>query len=368
MTVQYIVIVPLKAIFNILARIFFIPMDFKRSSVIGLHLAGKKKSVIESELKNLNVSRKFIYRTIKRYEETGTTNKRSNGGPKKTATSPAMIRRVRARIRRNPRRSAKKMAKDLDISDRSLRRILKNDLRVKPYKIQKCHELTPKQKKVRLERVKGLIQLHASGGTPNTVFSDEKKFIVEQFVNKQNDRIWLQQKSSENLDIRLATRRQAPAQLMVWAAVTATGRSPLVIMEPNVKINAKVYQEKVLEGVLKPWAQKHFGSEPFTFQQDSAPSHKARINQQWLRENVPHFISTEQWPASSPDLNPLDFSIWSILEAKVCQKKHESLESLKASLHREWKAIPQEHLRAACEAFVDRLLAVKRAKGGHIEN
>ncbi|KAF2358360.1 BESS motif [Trinorchestia longiramus] len=62
--------------------------------------------------------------------------------------------------------------------------------------------------------------------------------------------------------------------------------------------------------------------------------------------------------ARSPDLNPLDFSTWSILETRVLATPHTSLQSLKAKLQREWEAIPQEQIRAACHAFVNRLKAV----------
>lgn len=40
---------------------------------------------------------------------------------------------------------------------------------------------------------------------------------------------------------------------------------------------------------------------------------------------------------------------------------------LKAKLREEWVLIPQEQLRAACEAFASRLRAVIRNHGGHIE-
>lgn len=60
----------------------------------------------------------------------------------------------------------------------------------------------------------------------------------------------------------------------------------------------------------------------------------------------------------------MDFSIWSILQAKVFSKKHHSLEVRKAYLHREWTWIPHAHIRAACDAFIDRLI---QAMGGYIE-
>lgn len=228
-----------------------------------------------------------------------------------------MIRKVKARIDRNPRRSGRKIARELNISRERMQHILKNELGLKPLKFQKVQELTDAQKKVRLERAKELLRLHESGQLPNLVFSDEKPFQIEQFVNKQNDRVYLPKRSAENLHLRLATRTQAPPMVMVWAAVTADGRSPLVFIDRGVKINAEYYRENVLKAVLKPWADKHFGRRPWTFQQDSAPSHSARVNQEWLKKEVPRFISTAQWPPKSPDLNPLDFCAWSILESKV---------------------------------------------------
>ena len=99
--------------------------------------------------------------------------------------------------------------------------ILKNELGLKPLKLQKVQELIYRQKKVRLERAKDLLRLHESGQLPNLVFSDEKPFQSEQFVNKQNYQMYLPKRSAENLHLQLATRTQTPPMVMVWAAVTA---------------------------------------------------------------------------------------------------------------------------------------------------
>lgn len=342
-------------------------MEFKRNSVIALYLAGKSQPAIVRELQHLRVNKMFVYRTILRYNGTGSIAKRYGGGRRKTATSPEMVKKVRCRIQRNPRQSAAKLAVALKVSRRSVTRILKTALGLKPLKIQKVQELTAAQKKTRWERSKELKRLLASEALPNIVFSDEKIFTVQQYVNKQNDRVWLPGRSADNLEQRVATRKQAPAHVMVWAAVTAESRSPLVFIDQGVKVNQDVYLKKVLKDALIPWAHKTFGSRAWTFQQDSAPSHKARKVQAFLQNHVPGFISSQQWPPYSPDLNPMDFSIWSILEAKVSSKKHESLGALKASLQREWNRIPQAHIRAACDAFIGRINDVIRAKGGHIE-
>ncbi|XP_053959422.1 uncharacterized protein LOC128863991 [Anastrepha ludens] len=135
-----------------------------------------------------------------------------------------MAQKVRKRLERNPRRSANQIAKELKISDHSIRHILKNDLKVKPYKIQQAHDLTPKQQLVRLERAKELLRFAESG-----------KF---------------------------------PPQVMVWATVTTDGRSAIVFIKPGVKENVKYYRESFLSVALKLWDDKHFVGRPWTFQQD----------------------------------------------------------------------------------------------------
>ena len=90
----------------------------------------------------------------------------------------------------------------------------------------------------------------------------------------------------------------------------------------------------ILNDALLPWARKHFGRNPWTFQQDSAPSHKVRETQRFLQEKVPRFISSQQWPPFSTDLNPIDFSIWSILEAKVSTKKYQTVNASEIALRK----------------------------------
>ena len=68
-----------------------------------------------------------------------------SGPKKKTVTTPAMIRKVQKRIERNPRRSGRKMARELNISQRSMQRMLKDELGLKPLKFQKAQDLNDKQ-------------------------------------------------------------------------------------------------------------------------------------------------------------------------------------------------------------------------------
>jgi hypothetical protein len=55
------------------------------------------------------------------------------------------------------------------------------------------------------------------------------------------------------------------------------------------------------------------------------------MTQEWLQRHVPAFISAEDWPSGSPDLNALDYKLWAVLEDMACQKCHNNLDNLKRS-------------------------------------
>jgi transposase len=86
-----------------------------------------------------------------------------------------------------------------------------------------------------------------------------------------------------------------------------------------------------------------------------------------LSEECPDFITRDEWPPYSPDLNPLDYSVWSILEEKACAKPHQTVESLKRALRKAWNEISVDTLRGVVDNFSKRLKKCIDANGGHFE-
>jgi hypothetical protein len=80
-----------------------------------------------------------------------------------------------------------------------------------------------------------------------------------------------------------------------------------------------VYQEDVLQGVVRHLNMTFFSGEEWIFQQDSVPAQKAKTTQEWLRRNLLAFIGAENWPLGSADLKTLDNKLWAILEDMTCQ-------------------------------------------------
>ena len=146
-----------------------------------------------------------------------------------------------------------------------------------------------------------------------------------------------------------------------------TGKTPLVFIDKSVKIDAMFDQENILRGVVVPWARGHFGGGEWTFQQDWAPAHGAKTTIRLCEELFPHFWGKDVWPSGSPDLNRLDFSVWSILDSRISAKERTTIPKLKAALRREWDRISVGTLASTVGEFRSRLKRCIKASGGHFE-
>ena len=342
-------------------------VELKRKFIIEHHEKGMGLPEIFKLGKTFNINRMLIKRTIDRYQETSSIKDRQRSGRPRTSRTPKLIKNVREKIRQNPRRSMRKMAKEAQTSPRTMRRICKIDLQMSPYKLQKRQLLSAPTIEKRLIRSKLLLKRNKDGMLQNIIFSDEKLFSVQQSHNHQNDRVLARSLEAIPGNAGKVFRTQKPASVMVWAAVSERGKTPLVFVPQGVKINKERYIEDILEGALLPWCNSVYGDEVWTFQQDGATSHTARVTQQWCRNNCPSWINKEEWPPSSPDLNPLDYSLWSILENEACSVPCQNIEALKIKLTKCWDKIPLDVVRAAIGDFPKRLRNVVKARGNHFE-
>jgi len=53
--------------------------------------------------------------------------------------------------------------------------------------------------------------------------------------------------------------------------------------------------------------------------------HRGKATQNFLRDNTPDFISSQEWTPHLPNLNPLDYSVWDILQELVYKGRREPI-------------------------------------------
>jgi len=112
-------------------------------------------------------------------------------------------------------------------------------------------------------------------------------------------------------------RNRFSKKLMVSAGVSWNGKTVIFFIDPQeTKVNKKTYTD-FLKTSLLPECRRLYPDNDFVFLQDSTPSHHAKATQSFIRDNTPNFISSQVWTTHSPDLNPLDYSVWDILQELV---------------------------------------------------
>jgi len=107
--------------------------------------------------------------------------------------------------------------------------------------------------------------------------------------------------------------------------------------------------------------------------QDSAPSHRAKAIQNFLPDNTPDFISSQKfWTPHSTDLNPLDYSVWDILQELFYERRREpfaNLKDLQNVIRDKWHDVNDQTIRNAIYCRLQwkrRLAAAAKENGGPI--
>ena len=148
---------------------------------------------------------------------------------------------------------------------------------------------------------------------------------------------------------------------MFWRCFTASGPGLLIPIEGMM--NAVSYVAMLREHVL-PWIQQQeaLNGVKLIFQQDNAPPHKALVTRQFFAESE---IEVMDWPATSPDLNPIE-NLWSLLKRKIGNSKRPtSIPDMVRLASGIWESFTPDLCSRLALSLSNRMQEVKKANGGN---
>jgi hypothetical protein len=132
----------------------------------------------------------------------------------------------------------------------------------------------------------------------------------------------------------------------------------------NGEAAAALYRGPLIETLRRLYGNKR---RRFTILEDNDPtgykSNKGKVAKEELK------IDPIKFPKYSPDLNLLDFYVWSEIERRALLSKAASVDTAakyKARLRRIAKALPRDTVLKATAGIAARAKEVVQAKGGHI--
>lgn len=216
-------------------------------------------------------------------------------------------------------------------------------------------------------------------------FSDEAKFSLRSPSNSQNERIYREVTVKTDIlseDLLVEYDNLQPS-VFCYGAVSFYGKTELRFIEgfasdqehlpcyrrKRKTVNQNVYCEEMCTPMFRD-IENVMEGEAWTWQQDGAKAHTARATVDFLRKATPDFIEPEHWPSKSPDLNVMDYCIWSLLLTEIQKNRSHinTIDELKLTLLDAWDNITPAVLRTSTEAWIPRLRRCHAAQGSHFEH
>jgi hypothetical protein len=191
------------------------------------------------------------------------------------------------------------------------------------------------------------------------IWSDETK------INRiaSDGRQWMWRKAGEGLVERevQGTVKFGGGNIMVWGCISWEGVGRLAEVEG--RMNAQQYVDILKDNLLPTMEESNILLEDLIFQQDNDPKHTSKKAQKWMED---HYITLLDWPAQSPDLNPIEH-LWQHLKKQLCQYETpaQGVWEVWKRVEEEWGEIEPEVCQKLIESMPRRIGAVIKAKGGH---
>ena len=315
--------------------------------IVELHAEGTKtQSEIADEL---NISVRTVERYLQMWRHGVPVEDIKEVGRPSLLTEPVR-RSIITQMQRDEFSTSKDIAKAMEtdgtaaVTDRTVRNYLSH-LTYQNSLPRAVPLITDVQKEKRVQWA----ETHRQFDWSTVFFSDETTIQLHANIT----RAWHKSGHRPNVP-----RPKYPVKVMFWGAISASRKSPLVVISST--LNAQGYQTLLADHFLPWFRRQHIGT--LLFQQDNAPPHTAKTTKRFLSDNN---IDVLPWPASSPDLNPIE-NIWGILKARVDRQKPKTKEELITTAKQEWEGIDMSIIRRTIESMPARIGAVMENSGNKI--
>jgi len=306
-------------------------------------------------------------RWYRQFRNTGSLLKRKNPG--RPSVTVETINAVRQCFERTSHQSVRNASRELGLPKSTVWKVLRTNLRLKPYRLQLLQKLQQGDFQKRIELCNELQNyLEDEHFSNHLIFSDEATFHLSGKVNKHNVRIW----ASEAPHAFLQHQRDSP-KLNVFCAVSKTKvYGPFFFAEKTV---TGVAYLDMLEQWLFP--QLEDDMEDFVLQQDGAPPHwhcdvRSFLNERlpggWIGRCAEDDLALLRWPPRSPDLTVCDFFLWGYVKDRVyIPPLAQTLPELRERIRVAVTTVSQDMLNNVWAELRHRLETCFAANGQHIE-
>lgn len=323
-----------------------------RAVIIHLHDQGLGYQSIANQT---GASKSTVRYTIKRYKKTGALKNRPRSG--RPAKASPREQRTLVRICKQNRFSGSadlstkfKESTGTQLAASTVRRLLfKYGLRAR--RPRKKPFVTEAQRLRRLRWAKAHVRW-TDEQWKRVIWSDESNF----YLHSHAGQITVRRGEGEAYKpwAFLPTVKH-PTTVMIWGCFSFVGAGRIDFCVG--RMNAAKYID-TLERKLLPSAGTMFGRDSggWIFQQDNAPCHTAKSVKTWFQQKS---IDVMDWPAQSPDLNPIE-NLWQQIKVIISKHRPTTERMLKERIIQAWHHVIQlsglqrlvSSMRRRCQAVI----------------
>jgi transposase len=298
-----------------------------------------------------------VYTVISKFKNTGTIASENHAGrPRKfTKRDEQYLKQI---LKKNRRATVSEITELLptEVSSRTVQREIHN-LGMRACVAVKKPALNDMHKQRRLEFAKKYKHFTVEDWS-RVIWTDKCYFEIGK--NSRQVLVWRMPYEKYLVDCLVPTFRSGRTSVMVWSAFTANFRLPIIVMPPGRTLSSD-YVELVYEKCLSELLSSPNCPTNLILMEDGAPVHRSKKANDWRDQ---HSLLKLDWPANSPDLNPIE-NLWKILKDKVSKKKKpRSREEMMSAIIKEWWAIPNTTLESLVASMPEQINKVIKNKGG----
>jgi hypothetical protein len=287
---------------------------------------------------------------------------------RRSARSPLIIKKVaNACSKPNPPTQAQ-LATRLEVSQRTIQRILAKDLELKVRKKRRTHDITPQQAAQRLERGRRFLG-YLGKYKSRMIFTMDETFVTLNDFNVERDIYYQGKEVVVPASWKKKSKKSWPKKVMVAMGICWEGTSRAYIVPQKSKVNSAFFIKHVLRPMVEFDIPKLYGDRApeVILHMDSAPAHTSAETVQWLRDHNVKFIPKEDWMANSPDMAPLDYGVNGILKKKLSSRRVTTVAGMERTIKEEWKKFDLRTVRNILSSWKQRVEVMIEHHGFHIE-
>ena len=175
----------------------------------------------------------------------------------------------------------------------------------------------------------------------NCLFTDECRFTL--VPGTRRIRVWRRRgERRHNPQMVNARELYGGGGIMVWGGISHNGKTDLV--EINGNLTGLRYRDEILQPHVLPYAGAVGNG--FILVDDNARPHRHHQVNEFVEENG---VERMDWPAKSPDLNPIE-QVWAYMKERINRRltEHHGIAQLRHMVQQEWANLPPQ--------FVNRLV------------